>query len=196
MKIKSIAGLMKARKQIVLLNDEHGCQWISDGRACYPLYGMPELDKENILTVMDIPEKDREKYTVRHENTPIKFNFGDSDDTERELLPQLLTIGYGGSVYIPARTSLGLQFIDPDYLKPLSDKPFELYERESINGEIYIAIKSGFVLQAVIIPAEVNREDIAERLLALYSELRQSITRPVKVDEDTGEVVEGLDGNT
>lgn len=33
MKIKSIAGLMKALKQIALLDDKHGCQWISDGKS-------------------------------------------------------------------------------------------------------------------------------------------------------------------
>jgi len=175
MKIKAIASLLKEHK-IIELWDAGDTQWISNGRAAYPLYGMPRLDEETVMTVMDIPEKDRDKYMVNDLYAPTNLNLSDYDDTERRLLPQLLTIGYGGEVLMPARTSLGLMFIDPAYLKPI-DENYELFERESGNGDLYVAVKAGLLLKAIILPKAQNAEDIAERLSKLLDELRQTISR-------------------
>ena len=47
MKIKSIAAICKKRHTIALYDERDGrTQWIGDGMAIYPLYGMPELDEE------------------------------------------------------------------------------------------------------------------------------------------------------
>lgn len=206
MKIKAIAALMKKKRRISIFDDEkNGVQWISDGYAAYPLYGLPELDGDTLLTVLDVPEKEREKYIVRRGMLPRAPCFSDTDGTERRLPPPaLISIGYGGEVLAPARTSLGLAFYNPEYLRPVSDGPFEMYERESAEGKMYLAVKSGFLLRALILPGEPNEEDIAQRLELLHRELISSISRKamesrkktpedqysLAVDPETGEIME------
>ena len=68
MKIKSIATICKKNKQVVLFNrySDSGTlsQYIGDGNTVYPISGLPELDEESILTIFDVPEKQREDWLV------------------------------------------------------------------------------------------------------------------------------------
>ena len=64
MKIKSIAAICKKNKNIAIFErySDDGdilTQYISDGSAVYPVVGLPQLDKESLLTIFDVPEKDR-----------------------------------------------------------------------------------------------------------------------------------------
>ena len=66
MKIKNIAAICKKNKAIVLFekHSESGdtvIQYIGDGGAAYPVAGLPPLDTESVLTIFDVPEKDRDK---------------------------------------------------------------------------------------------------------------------------------------
>lgn len=125
---------------------------------------------------------------------PGALNFSDYDDTERELPRVQTTVGFEGDVWMPVRTSLGLMFIDPAYLKPLKDLDTEpeLKERQAANGGIYIAVKRGMELKAVILPI-YQGEPLLEELETLTKELSVSISRRKmmeQVDPETGEVVE------
>lgn len=65
MKIKSIAAICKKKKNIAIFErySDDGdtlTQYIGDGSAVYPVVGLPQLDKESLLTIFDVPEKDRE----------------------------------------------------------------------------------------------------------------------------------------
>ena len=55
-------------------------QYIGDGNAVYPISGLPELDEESILTIFDVPEKQREDWLVRYRDIPEGISF---EDTER-----------------------------------------------------------------------------------------------------------------
>lgn len=74
MKIKSIAAICKKNKQVVLFNrySDSGTlsQYIGDGNAVYPISCLPELDEESILTIFDVPEKQREDWLVRYRDIP------------------------------------------------------------------------------------------------------------------------------
>lgn len=64
MKIKSIAAICKKNKNIAIFErySDDGdilTQYIGDGSAVYPVVGLPQLDKESLLTIFDVPEKDR-----------------------------------------------------------------------------------------------------------------------------------------
>lgn len=66
MKIKSIAAICKKNKNIAIFErySDDGdilTQYIGDGSAVYPVVGLPQLDKESLLTIFDVPEKDRQK---------------------------------------------------------------------------------------------------------------------------------------
>ena len=69
MKIKNIAAICKKNKYAVIYEryTEGGgvVQYIGDGAAAYPVTGLPELDKESLLTIFDVPEKQREDWFVQ-----------------------------------------------------------------------------------------------------------------------------------
>lgn len=70
MKIKSIAAICKKNKNIAIFErySDDGdilTQYIGDGSAVYPVIGLPPLDAESLLTIFDVPEKDRDNYFVK-----------------------------------------------------------------------------------------------------------------------------------
>lgn len=162
MKIKSIAAICKKNKQVVLFNrySDSGTlsQYIGDGNAVYPISGLPELDEESILTIFDVPEKQREDWLVRYRDIPEGISFEDTDATEKIIEQGNLSIVYSGKTLKPLQTRRGLVFIESRYLSPVSDvlDVLELYERVTPFGAPYIVAKAGFLLQAVIMPCDVS----------------------------------------
>lgn len=75
MKIKSIAAICKKNKNIAIFErySDDGdilTQYIGDGSAVYPVIGLPPLDAESLLTIFDVPEKDRDNYFVKTLGVP------------------------------------------------------------------------------------------------------------------------------
>lgn len=213
MKIKNIAAICKKNKQIVLFehygDNETVTQYIGDGGAVYPVLGLPQLDEENILTIFDVPEKDRDNYYVRTTSIPAGINFGDFDENEKPVDRGDLSIVYSGKTLKPLQTRRGLVFIESRYLSPVSDvmDVLELYERYTDSGTPYIVAKAGFLLQAVIMPYDVISQQFVERLqkltdqCAVSLDLRKQEAERAKaaeaeqyslnVDPETGEIIAG-----
>lgn len=183
MKIKNIAAICKKNKYAVIYEryTEGGgvVQYIGDGAAAYPVTGLPALDKESLLTIFDVPEKQREA----------------------------ISIAYSGKTLKPLQTRRGLVFIESRYLSPVSDilDVLELYERIAPGGTPYIVAKAGFLLQAVIMPHDVISQQFVDNLkrlteqCALSLDLRErekALARAAEpeqyslnVDPATGEIV-------
>lgn len=144
MKIKSIAAICKKNKQVVLFNrySDSGTlsQYIGDGNAVYPISGLPELDEESILTIFDVPEKQREDWLVRYRDIPEGISFEDTDATEKIIEQGNLSIVYSGKTLKPLQTRRGLVFIESRYLSPVSDvlDVLELYERVTPFGAPFL----------------------------------------------------------
>lgn len=159
MKIKSIAAICKKNKNIAIFErySDDGdilTRYIGDGSAVYPVVGLPQLDKESLLTIFDVPEKDRDNYFVKTLGVPAGISFEDTDETERHVEREGISIIYSGRTLKPIRTTRGLVFIESRYLSPVADvlDVLELYERRTAEGAPYIVAKAGFLLQAVIMP--------------------------------------------
>ena len=76
MKIKNIAAICKKNKYAVIYEryTEGGVvQYIGDGAATYPVTGLPALDKESLLTIFDVPEKQREDWFVQVAGIPSRI---------------------------------------------------------------------------------------------------------------------------
>lgn len=209
MKIKNIAAICKKNKTIVLFekHSESGdtvIQYIGDGGAAYPVTGLPPLDTESVLTIFDVPEKDRDKYIVRTMGIPEGINFEDTDADEKPIEGEALSIVYSGKVLKPLQTRRGLVFIESRYLSPVLDV-LELYERITTGGTPYIVAKAGLLLQAVIMPLDVINQQFVESLQRLTEQCAVSLALrkqeaeraaaeapeqySLNVDPETGEVV-------
>ena len=183
MKIKSIAAICKKNKNIAIFErySDDGdilTQYIGDGSAVYPVVGLPQLDKESLLTIFDVPEKDRDNYFVKTLGVPAGISFEDTDETERHVEREGISIIYSGRTLKPIRTTRGLVFIESRYLSPVADvlDALELYERRTAEGTPYIVAKAGFLLQAVIMPYDVINQQFVESLQDLTRECEFSLS--------------------
>ena len=203
MKIKSIAAICKKNKNIAIFE-----RYSDDGSAVYPVVGLPQLDKESLLTIFDVPEKDRDNYFVKTLGVPAGISFEDTDETERHVEREGISIIYSGRTLKPIRTTRGLVFIESRYLSPVADvlDVLELYERRTAEGTPYIVAKAGFLLQAVIMPYDVISQQFVDNLKRLTEqcvlsldlrEREKALARAAEpeqyslnVDPATGEIVE------
>lgn len=167
MKIKSVTSICKSNKTIIL-SENKSYQWISDGAAIYPMFGLPKMTKDQVLTMFDIPEDKRNGFYFEEKSFP-KICFDDSVTDETKLERAKLSLCVGGVMLEPLKTSQGITYINERYLKPFDDAPIELYERNTRDGQTYIAIKEGFLLTGIITPYDPINEDFVNMLNDLYT---------------------------
>ena len=176
MKIQRIVALCKSRGQVSVFEDDEGTQWIGDGYSLYPLYGLPRFDKDSFCHTYDIAGKQQDKIAFRYQwGMPEKIDCSDAAAGEiRTDRVGLTDIALSGHVYTPCMTQKGIAFFDRSYLRPLSDEPasLDIYERADEDGEIYFAVKAGFMLKAVILPAKILSRVLVQGLntLAIHCE--------------------------
>ena len=192
MKIRALAAICKKNKNVEVYNYTDGdgelIQYVSDYGAIYPLYGLPWMEKENILTMFDVPEKDREKWLVLSDSPlPYGINFSDydrSDEIEVKTCP--ISINYYDRELLPVITTKGIVYIDTAYFKPIMDAMghVTLHQREDKGGNIYIVAKVGILLQAIIFPYCNISEELVCALDTLHKETKKMIERTMTKEED------------
>lgn len=206
MVIKQIAKQIKRTGLATLYYDEsRDVQWISNGYAVWALYGMPLMEAENVLTALDITEKEKDKIVVRElGELPAGLDFSDADDSEEDLADPVISICYGGSLVIPLQTKEdGLVLADPELFKPLKDvEHMTVHARKKANGELYLACKGGLLLHGLVLPKELRSFAALPDILNKVSEqLEKSVVseaqrrsgedeNQMEIDPETGEVKE------
>ncbi len=172
MKISAIQQICKGAKRIELFSAPSSpVQWISDGGAFYPLYNLPEMEEENVFTLFDIPEKKQDKIRFEHKRTlPEAIRFTDTADVENALDFGTISIYARGRVLRPLKTSIGIVYINEKHLKPFADAEngVQLYERYTPSGEVYLAVKEGFLLTGIILPYDIVTKEFVDELKAIY----------------------------
>jgi len=189
MKINKLAAICKRSETIMLYDKEDGGQWIGDGAAMYSAYDLPELNDDYIYAIFDIPEKKQKKMSYRRQGMPPSISVADSVPNENMLDPPKFDISVAGRILRPLKTQRGLIFIDTKYLLPLADADdyLELYERISTDGKLYVAVKNGFMLMAVILPYKIVTEDFVENM--------EELARLCKIAYENNSTDNGLEGN-
>ena len=183
MKLKKVGAICNAGGIFYLMDrkDADGeivGQWLGDGKAMYPLTGLPVMDLENICAMFDITEKKREKLVMRREDATDAMNWEDTDLREWKLGDPKLCVRYNGMDLLPLETTEGVTFIQEKYLLPLDSLEYmRLYERRSAADGLYIAAKIGMILQAVIMPMDLPDMDFMKLLNDLVSQCREAMRR-------------------
>lgn len=216
MRMKKIAALCNAEKRYYLMNQKNAAgetvyQWLGDGRASYPLVGLPYMELENICAMFDITEKKRENLFLHQSDARETINWEDTDITERPIKEPKLCVRYEGRDLLPLETSEGITFIQEKYLDPLDSLEYmQLFERGFKGGGLYIVAKIGMIIQAVIMPMKLPDKSFMELLDDLTRRCRDAMWRQeaqrraqsndgesslLEVDKSTGEVTgEGAEG--
>lgn len=160
MKIKKIAQLCKQEGVADLLNytSPSGCvtQWITDGRAIFPVEGLPYLRAENLPSLLELNEKQQEKMHIREREAPTTISFSDTEDGEKAAVQQRVSVNHGGRELMPLVVpGVGTRWVDRALLAPI----FAEYEnveltlrRSTAGGTEIIAAKAGFMLVGLVLP--------------------------------------------
>lgn len=185
--------------QLIDVPGESTCrQWIGNGGAAYPIVGLPYLDKENIYTIFEIPEDKQESFRFIHQEDPGYLNFNDTDRSERRLELTGIGLELGSKLIKPLHTRKGIAFYNTKYMAPLADITYgrEIYERETEGGQIYFAVKQGFLLRGIIMPDKAVDESLVETLEHIARESRFVFDREIAkerkdqmvINAETGEI--------
>lgn len=183
MKIKSIAAICKVRKRITLFTkfarDGSVVQYIGDGIALYPISGLPPLDDKNVLIMFDVPEKQWDDWFVECAEIPEGINPLDVDPEEKLVEKSELSLIYAGRTLKPLYAHQGLLLIENRYLAPIADlDKTEFYERRAIAGQPYIAVKSGMIVNAIIMPYEMDGDTFINTLKYVTRECTRRVQWP------------------
>ncbi len=171
MKIKKIIDIFKQTGRVILYEGQD-CQWLGNGAAVYPLYGLPRFDNSTLCETYDITDKQAEKIVFTHADAlPSGFEFTDTADSEVLMEEHVFTFIYGGRKVRGYPTSQGIAFLDMKYLTPFVDvdiSNINLYERYNSAGCLYFAVKVGLLLQGVVMPIDIIDEGLMRELEKLY----------------------------
>lgn len=181
--LKNLATMCRKRLFIEMFHDRNGMQWIGEGHAIYPMVGIPEVNKEQVLFLFDIPEKKRaECFTVDQGNIEDFYDVSDgAADNEAQMMPPAMMTG--GKLLTPIMTSQGIAFFNAEYLKPVSDcEDLSMYERYTESGELYLVAKSGMMVEAVVIPENMSG-DRGKNLLESLQKITEMMAAQLEEDE-------------
>ncbi len=170
MLIKKITAQCKKNKCAVLFDDRRSqtgdvvMQWLSTGRAIYPLFDAPYFETSTLVAAYDFDDK----IAVSHErDLPKSINFADAAEKECVCTALDMNVAVNGRTLQPYVTQQGIAFLDAQVFAPLKDADagqVSVYERYAPSGERYFAVKSGFMLYAIVLPESdvINREFVEE----------------------------------
>lgn len=189
MKINTLLSMAKKSKNCIIhWDDVTQRQWMQLGGSLYPLDGMPYLDKETLLIMMDVPEDKRKDYWIECQALPEKLKPLIADNAQGDELARkaYLTITPFEDelrpVYTDAEKSQLVLTMESSY-KPIADEAEEytLFSRRA-NDETWILAKKGFELIAVISRVVVHDEQTPETMQDVLSYIRADRER-IKAEE-------------
>lgn len=199
MKIKKIAQICAGQKTIYVHNQE--CkgdlvrQWVGDGVAMYPLDGLPYMDDEALLALMDVPIDKRDKWTVRDVGLGSLVSLDDIDPDEVDILPYDLTVNTGRTLMPFDGGARGTLWIQQRYLAPTDDIDIVRYcARPTTGVGRVIAVKSGLVLMSIILPLRMtaDKNSLGRQLMDIANGTIVAAARwasaAVEIDDDEDQV--------
>ncbi len=167
MKIKKIIDLIK-KSGILAIYDSKDCQWLSDGYGIYPASDIPEVNSVTLCAMYDLTAKQVDKLRIIDRIAlPTSYNFADTVEEEKIVPECPIEIIVGDKRLVAYATSQGIAFIDKRYLAPFADMDetmLRVHERYTTDGDLYFAVKNGFMLVGVIEPAKVINSDFVKSI--------------------------------
>lgn len=177
MKIKNIASLCKNRIMLLDIKDEEGNflkQWVGDGTGMYPINGLPYMNKEEIFTLFELSEKKQEEIVFSHDEyvNPV---FNNQFQKEQIIQGEKTLLQLGASLIKPVISNGSIHFYDTKYLSPVNNLDImEIYIRKH-DLQNYFAVKSGFLLYAIIMPHKNIAANYAKSLIDIADLIKLKI---------------------
>lgn len=152
MKIKDVAALAREMGGVTLVSEIYQGttvrQWLTvGGTAVYPLDGLPTLNKETLMAVLDVPMKKRDTYRV-HETELTEYYEKFTADTMADRPAELsgLEIGWDGmKIRVATADDGSTVFVNTKWLKPLDGarKDMTFWIRTDEKKQKMLIVKRG-----------------------------------------------------
>ena len=196
MKVKKIGALCRASGACLLydelgVNGEIKSQWISDGRALWPVSGLPSLREANLSTLFDFTPQQTEKIYIKETELPVHlyeviYNTRDGED---ELQESPMRITVDGRSLMALTVGGSVKWLRAEELRPCWTAQTRMVRRRTEKGDV-IAVLDGLFLSGIILPLLLPEEYDREMLRLGTSEPRPVVppeTDPEEPeDEDAG----------
>jgi hypothetical protein len=204
MKLKKIAAICKKDEAVYLFDVHTGKgiqQWVGTSRALYPIDGIPYLDLDALCTIFDIPEKKRQSMYLKQGDMPEFIDPEHYTDSEIDLGREIFTIidDLGREMkFLQSERSEMLVF-NRRYLSPLNEDYITYHERSTYQGGAYIAVKSGMLLQAIIMPSDIIDDEFVRKLSDISGKCARAMAKKGPLNpgqlrfDGNGEIVEDQD---
>jgi hypothetical protein len=163
MKFSKVASLCKAHKSITIYDAPNGEQWIGVDGSAYRMSGMPTINENTALVMLDVPaDKIFAWHCVKTELPPqINFNdYGDETHIEREPM----NIQWYGDEFTFFTDGGVIHAVKMELLKPLLGEDEEymtFHKRQTDSGQFMLAVKIAMELKAIIAPFNLIRTEEA-----------------------------------
>lgn len=164
MKLSKLWALLKASKYITKWEGSD-TEWLSDGRAFFPVYGLPTLTEQALRTMLDV---DEDKWTSYHYREEGELPFSDLDNfrDDEELRVSKVTFTVWGVEFVALTKGLDIYLVSMKELKPLDSEGLGFYLRDG-----FVAVKEGMVLRAVITPEIITDDMILAEFMSIATKL-------------------------
>jgi len=198
MTIKSIAKICKSHKEVTRHTDEGGNQWLGFNGALYLVPNLPDCDNEQLAAIFDISPEKYEKMKFNFYECQNALLFNDVYAAENLLERSKVRYIVEGIELEPLKTSVGVVFINTEYLAPFKKfkNGFELYERLTPGGGLHIAAKSGLELHGILKCYKMSKEffDIQEDIIK-HAKALPNNEEQISFAEAMGGTTNGIDNN-
>lgn len=154
MKFNKILKLCKDVQRVILINDENNnMQYLSDGYAMYPMFGLPKMTMDNIQNLMGLSDRQRNNWAFTEKNEIEEIYIADTDLNEEIINSLPIILNTNGNHLYTYTSSVGLILINKKYIDALSCAgDVELYLRINKNNKPLIICKSGLLNYGAIMP--------------------------------------------
>ena len=174
MNMLKIINLCKKAK-VATLYQCGNMQWISDGRALFALPGMPIFTEATLRRAYDLPPAVNVHVS---EQPPSAYNLEDVDHTENPVLPEAIQLPLGEMVSL--HTQDGVSYVRSRHLDIIDDSDGQVVicERYSEEAGLYIVVKRGLMLEAVLPPVRgIIKPDVLRDLRELLNRMTGTYER-------------------
>lgn len=189
MRIKALAACAKDDGLLTLMDEadaegEIVRQYVMlPGRAIFPLDGMPLLNEQTLLTVMDVPKEKHSCYEVVRApmNVRAKLMMEDAKATDTDLVRGIWGLAMNGMTITPMfRWDMegSVWFVETELLKVIADERGVELVLRMVDGSPVVVAMMGLVTIACFAPTSAHwRRDEAKQLMIAGQEAARVFER-------------------
>lgn len=150
MNLDKVINICKKANRFVVFKQDDKTQWLGDNIASYLITNYPQFTPEYLTASASLKPNDVEDTIFKIVNFPDKFETADISNNENFVGIPDITFNFPDSEYTPVFTSKGIRFIKTAYFEPFKKEEYELFERETPEGQMYFVVKIGMFVSAII----------------------------------------------